>query len=56
LNIRIRKFLVFWQGEIKIKFYRSNPNNVRPDQLRIEYDVDGEILVENFENIAGGGK
>jgi hypothetical protein len=43
-------------GKITIKFERSNPNNVRPDQLRIEYDIDGEILVENFENIAGGGK
>jgi hypothetical protein len=43
-------------GQVKMKFERSNPNNVRPDQVIVEYEIDGKIYIEPFENIAGGGR
>lgn len=43
-------------GHVKMKFERSNPNNVRPDRVIVEYEIDGEIHIEPFENIVGGGR
>ena len=43
-------------GEVKMTFGRSNPNNVRPDTIKFEYEIDGEIKVRNFVNTEGGSQ
>lgn len=43
-------------GPVTINFGRSNPNSARPDTLEIEFSINGNVEVRQFENIAGGGQ
>mgnify|MGYP000704331610 CR=1 FL=1 len=41
-------------GSVKVRLNRADPNSSRPDSLRIEYSINGEIKVKNFRNNSGG--
>lgn len=43
-------------GPVTINFGRSNPNSARPDTIEIEFSINGNVEVRQFENIAGGGQ
>ncbi|WP_394203742.1 DUF637 domain-containing protein [Marinagarivorans algicola] len=42
-------------GPITVRFERSHPDNVRPDNLIIDYFIDGEAIRLDFKNAPGGG-
>ncbi|OUY05879.1 hemagglutinin repeat-containing protein [Acinetobacter populi] len=37
-------------GEVKVSFDRSNPANIRPDSLVVEYNINGVNLRKTFDN------
>lgn len=39
-------------GMVKVKFNRSNPANIRPDSVEIEYSINGKIKNKYFKNEA----
>lgn len=39
-------------GMVKVKFDRSNPANIRPDSVEIEYSINGKIKNKFFKNEA----
>ena len=41
-------------GRVTVRFERSNPNNVCPDALQIEYSIRGVPEIRRFRNQAGG--
>jgi filamentous hemagglutinin len=43
-------------GTVTVTFGRSDPNNARPDTLRVEYTINGVTKVQKFENKPGGGQ
>ncbi|WP_373476334.1 DNA/RNA non-specific endonuclease [Sphingorhabdus sp.] len=53
----IRRALVAGEdvGAVKVIFKRSNPNDVRPTELRVEYTIGGRKTIERFKNENGGG-
>jgi DNA/RNA non-specific endonuclease len=53
----IRRALVAGEdvGAVKVIFKRSNPNDVRPTELSVEYTIGGRKTIERFKNENGGG-
>jgi len=41
-------------GKVTIRFDRENPNNVRPDRLTVEYEINGVPYTRRFNNEFGG--
>ncbi|MFC7369820.1 DNA/RNA non-specific endonuclease, partial [Vreelandella zhaodongensis] len=41
-------------GNVTVHLNRADPYNPRPDSVRVEYTINGEIKVRNFRNQAGG--
>lgn len=39
-------------GMVKVKFDRSNPANIRPDSVEIEYSINGKVKNKFFKNEA----
>lgn len=40
-------------GNVTVRLNRVDPYNPRPDRIRIEYSINGEVKVKNFRNEAG---
>lgn len=43
-------------GTVTVRLGRSDPTNVRPDTLNVEYSINRIKERQEFENIAGGGQ
>ena len=43
-------------GIVTVRLGRSDPTNIRPDTLTVEYSINGIKERQEFENIAGGGQ
>ena len=41
-------------GNVTVRLNRADPYNSRPDSIRIEYSINGEVKVRNFKNESGG--
>ncbi|WP_368509297.1 hypothetical protein [Agarivorans sp. 1_MG-2023] len=41
-------------GPVNVVFKRVDPASSRPEALRIEYSVNGEIVIKTFKNEHGG--
>lgn len=41
-------------GPVTVRFRRTYPNSSRPDALRVEYSINGEVMRRDFRNQPGG--
>ncbi|MDC5432924.1 filamentous hemagglutinin N-terminal domain-containing protein [Acinetobacter baumannii] len=39
-------------GKVKVQFDRSNPTNIRPDSLKIDYSINGVKIPKTFTNVS----